>query len=274
MSKAKARAAVAKAWGVDDLPATHGRSAAAIIAAAAKGQIGALVIGGVTPSDLTGDVAKALANTGFVVSLEVRRTEVADYADVVLPVAPPSEKPGTFLNWEGRLRSFNTAISTDAISDHRVLDVLARELGVTLGTATVRAISAEISALGVDNSVRPASPKTAPAAASGSPKPETAVLASWHLLVDEGALQDGEPFLAGTGRMAVARLSQATANALGVGATIAIKGALRTSIELPVAITDMVDGVVWVPAKSPGSWVARDLGVEPGAPVTVKGASA
>ena len=88
----------------------------------------------------------------------------------------------------------------------------------------------------------------------------------------DGALQDGEPFLAGTGRTAVARLSQATANMLGVGATIAIKGALRTSIELPVAITDMVDGVVWVPAKSPGSWVARDLGVEPGAAVTVKGA--
>jgi NADH-quinone oxidoreductase subunit G len=274
-SKAGARSAVAKAWGVDDLPSAAGRSAAAIVAAAAKGQIGALIVGGVTPSDLTGDTAKALESTDFVVSLEVRRSEVADYADVVLPVAPPSEKAGTFLNWEGRLRSFATAIPTDAISDHRVLDVLARELGVSLGTATVREISAEISALGADDSARPAAPKTKATAAS---KATTAsggvVLASWHQLVDEGALQDGEPYLAGTGRMSVARMSAATAEQFGVGVAVSIKGSARTGIELPVAITQMADGVVWVPTKSPGSWVARDLGVEPGAEVKVKGASA
>ena len=48
----------------------------------------ALVIGGVTPSDLTADLAKALDKTDFVISLEVRRGEVSEYADVVLPVAP------------------------------------------------------------------------------------------------------------------------------------------------------------------------------------------
>jgi NADH-quinone oxidoreductase subunit G len=32
----------------------------------------------------------------------------------------------------------------------------------------------------------------------------------------------------------------------------------------------MVDDVVWVPAKSSGSWVAQDLGLEPGDAVTVK----
>jgi len=276
VTKAAARKAVAQAWGVDDLPAEAGRSAADIIAAAAKGQIGALIVGGVTPSDLTGDVAKALEKTGFVVSLEVRRSEVADYADVVLPVAPPSEKAGTFLNWEGRLRSFATAIPTDALSDHRVLDVLARELGVDLGTSTVRHISAEISTLGVDDSARPARPKVAAAkpAKATTASGKTAVLASWHQLVDEGALQDGEPYLAGTGRISVARVSAATAEALGIGATVSIKGSARGGIELPVAITDMADGVVWVPTKSPGSWVARDLGVEPGSEVTVKGVPA
>jgi len=278
VTNAAARNAVAAAWGVDELPATAGRSASEIIAAAAKGQIGALVIGGVTPSDLTGDVLKALQKTDFVVSLEVRRGEVAEYADVVLPVAPPSEKSGTYLNWEGRLRSFATAIPTDAISDHRVLDVLARELGVNLGTGTVREISAAISTLGADDNARVAAPKVAAPKPTAASLPATAsgnvVLASWHQLVDEGSLQDGEPYLAGTGRMSVARVSQGTANAFGIGATITIKGASRAGIELPVAITEMADGVVWVPAKSPGSWVARDLGVEPGAPVTVKGAPA
>ena len=268
VTKAKARAAVAAAWGVEELPANAGRSAAEIIAAAAKGQLDALVVGGVTPSDLNADFVKALKKTPFVVSLEVRRTEVSEYADVVLPVAPPSEKSGTFLNWEGRLRSFPTAISTDAISDHRVLDILAREMGANLGTGTVREISAEISTLGADDSQRPAAPNVKATAASGD-----VVLASWHQLVDEGALQDGEPYLAGTGRTSVARISAGTAARLGVGGAVSIKGAYRTSIELPVVITEMADGVVWVPTKSPGSWVARDLGVEPGAAVTVKGAT-
>ena len=271
VSAAAARQAIAAAWGVEDLPAAPGRSASDIIAAAAKGQIGALVVGGVTPSDLTGDVAKALTKTDFVVSLEVRRGELADYADVVLPVAPPSEKSGTYVNWEGRLRSFATAISTDALSDHRVLDILARELGVDLGTATVGHVAAELSALGADDQTRPAAPNVKPAPASGNDEAATTVLASWHQLVDEGALQDGEPYLAGTGRISVARISAATAARLGVGATITVKGAARATIELPVVITEMADGVVWVPTKSPGSWVARDLGVEPGATVTVKG---
>jgi NADH-quinone oxidoreductase subunit G len=269
-----ARHAVAAAWGVADLPATPGRSVGDIIAAAAKGQLGALVIGGVTPSDLTGDVAKALTKTDFVVSLEVRRSEVADYADVVLPVAPPSEKSGTFVNWEGRLRSFATAISTEALSDHRVLDILARELGVDLGTATVGQVAAELSALGADEFARPAAPKVKAAPASGITEPATTVLASWHQLVDEGALQDGEPYLAGTGRISVARISAATAARLGIGATVTVKGAARATIELPVVITEMADGVVWVPTKSPGSWVARDLGVEPGATITIKGVPA
>jgi NADH-quinone oxidoreductase subunit G len=275
VTKAAARSAVAKAWGVDDLPAHAGRSAADIIAAAAKGQLGALVIGGVTPSDLTSDLTKALEKTEFVISLEVRRGEVSEYADVVLPVAPPSEKPGTFLNWEGRLRSFATAIPTDALSDHRVLDVLARELGVNLGTGTVSEISAEISGLGADDSARVAAPKVK---ASPAPKATAAsgglVLATWHQLVDEGSLQDGEPFLAGTGRTSVARMSAATAAELGAETAVSLKGAARASINLPVVITDMPDGVVWVPTKSPSSWVARDLGVEAGSEITAKGVSA
>lgn len=39
----------------------------------------------------------------------------------------------------------------------------------------------------------------------------------------------------------------------------------------PVVVTDMVDGVVWIPSKSPGAWVARDLGLEPGDAISVKG---
>ncbi|SEJ14013.1 NADH-quinone oxidoreductase subunit G [Demequina mangrovi] len=267
-----ARESVAQAWGVPSLPSAKGRSTDAIIEAAAEGGIGALIVGGVSASDLTGDVATAFERTPFVVSLEVRRSEIAESADVVLPVAPPSEKSGTFVNWEGRLRSFATAIRTDAMSDHRVLDLLAREWGVALGTGTVEAVNAEIAALGAAaDAERPAAPK-ARAAGKARTKKGTAVLATWHQLVDEGALQEGEPYLAGTGRVAVARMSQATADAIGAAASVAVSTESGT-IELPVVVTDMVDGVVWVPAKSPGSWVARELRATAGAVVTVKGAA-
>ncbi|WP_062076990.1 NADH-quinone oxidoreductase subunit G [Demequina globuliformis] len=271
VTEASARSAVAQAWGVDALPEAAGRDAASIIAAAKDGKLDALILGGVTPSDVTGDLSAAIERTGFVLSLEVRRSEVAEAADVVLPVAPPSEKSGTFVNWEGRLRGFATAIKTDAMSDHRVLDILARELGVHLGTGTVGEVSQQLGALGAAAAgERPAAPKVDAVKIDAKPGADL-VLASWHQLVDEGALQDGEPYLAGTGRTSVARLSRKTADAVGLKDGLVTVSTQYGSLELPVAITDMIDGVVWVPAKSPGSWVAQELGVEPGARVTVKG---
>ncbi|MDN4471409.1 NADH-quinone oxidoreductase subunit G [Demequina zhanjiangensis] len=266
---ATARAGVAEAWGVDSLPSTEGRDAAAIIAAASAGDLDALVVGGVTASDVTG-LADAVANAGFVVSLEVRRSDVAEQADVVLPVAPPSEKAGTFVNWEGRLRSFATAIATDALSDYRVLDILARELGADLHAGTIAEINGELAALGA--APAPQRPAVPAAKAPKAPKKGDVVLASWHQLIDEGALQDGEPYLAGTGRATVARVSKATAKAAGFSeGAITVTGATGESISVPAVITDMVDGVVWLPTKSPGSWVAQELGVAPGTVVTVKG---
>ena len=66
----------------------------------------ALVVGGVEPDDLPDPAAAraALDAVGFLVSLEVRASAVTERADVVLPVAPVAEKPGTFVNWEGRPR--------------------------------------------------------------------------------------------------------------------------------------------------------------------------
>ena len=271
VTSASAVQTVADAWG-GSVPTSPGRDAAAIVADAAAGKVGALVVGGVTPSDVTGPFAEALERTPFVLSLEVRRGEVAEYADVVLPVAPPSEKAGTFVNWEGRLRGFATAIPTDAMGDHRVLDLLARELGTDLRTGSVADVYAQIAALGTAaKGERPEAPKVE--AVKVDAKAGTSlILASWHQLVDEGALQEGEPYLAGTGRTAVARIAPATAAAAGIADGVVTVSSAHGAIELPVVVTDgMADGVVWVPTKSPGSWVAQELGVEPGALVTVKG---
>jgi NADH-quinone oxidoreductase subunit G len=47
----------------------------------------------------------------------------------------------------------------------------------------------------------------------------------------------------------------------------------RGSITLPLEITDMPTGVVWLPLNSPGSSVHATLGVAPGAVVSISGAA-
>src|SRR5258705_199667 len=70
---------------------------------------------------------EAFSKVGFLVSLEQRMTAVARRADVVFPVAPVVEKAGSFINWEGRLRTFEQVLDAPSMPDARVLDTLAKE---------------------------------------------------------------------------------------------------------------------------------------------------
>ncbi|WP_430229669.1 NADH-quinone oxidoreductase subunit NuoG [Nitrosomonas communis] len=54
---------------------------------------------------------KAMSNAEFVVSLSSFKGNVANYADVILPIAPFTETSGTFVNTEGRVQSFNGVVS-------------------------------------------------------------------------------------------------------------------------------------------------------------------
>jgi NADH-quinone oxidoreductase subunit G len=67
-------------------------------------------------------------------------------------------------------------------------------------------------------------------------------------------------------------LSPATAGAIGVvdGAKITVRTP-RGAITLPARLTPMPDGVVWLPANSPGSAVRHTLGVGTGAVVEISG---
>ncbi len=145
-----ARAEVARAWGVAALPRDPGRDTAQILAAAAAGDIGALVVAGVDPGDLADPAAalEALEATRFVVSLELRVSAVTDRADVVLPVAAAAEKAGTFVNWEGRPGSFGAALAVpEARTDLQVLGALADEMDVHLGLPDDAAARRELNAL-------------------------------------------------------------------------------------------------------------------------------
>ena len=267
-----ARREIADAWHLTELPESPGRDSTAILNAAAHGELEALIISGVEPADLPDPHAAlaAIEAAGFVVSLELRTSEVTALADVVFPVAAVTEKSGSFTNWEGRPRPFEAALTSNAAPDLRVLATLADELGVDLGIRTAEQARAEMAALGTFDGARPAAPE---AAAMPTPSPDTgeAILAGWRMLLDGGRLQDGEPHLAGTARPVAALLSAASAAGIGVadGDTVTVSTG-RGSISLPCAVTDMTDGVVWLPLNSPGSAVHRSLGVTTGAVVRIE----
>jgi NADH-quinone oxidoreductase subunit G len=273
----KARAEVALAWNKATLPAEPGRSTSALLAAAEAGELGALVIAGVDPADLPDPAAalRALDRTPFIVSLELRASAVTDRADVVFPVAAVAEKSGTFVNWEGRGGSFTAALSVPGIrSDLSVLGAVADEMDVHLGLPDGAAARAELAALGAWRGARPAAPAvlSAPRApAAGGTAASTVQLATWSQLVDAGRLQDGEPYLAGTARPVAARVSPATAADAGVadGDKVTV-ATLAGSVTVPLNVTDMTDGVVWLPTNSSGSAVRADLAAGHGSRVTLR----
>ncbi len=274
VTDAAARAEVARAWSVAALPETPGRDTAGILAAARDGEIDALLIGGVDPYDLP-DPAGALAAleaTPFIVSLEQRASAVTDRADVVLPVATVTEKAGTFVNWEGRGRPFDIVLRTPGVmSDLRVLAALADELDVHLGLPDPAAVRRELTALGAFKGDRPSLPSE-PAAVPADPGKGEALLATWRLLLDAGRMQDGEPYLAGTAKEPIARMSARTAEEIGADGKVTV-ATEHGEITLPLQITDMPDRVVWLPQNSPGCSVHRDLGVTAGAVVKIQNGS-
>ncbi|MEH0531747.1 NADH-quinone oxidoreductase subunit G [Streptomyces stelliscabiei] len=273
----RARAEVASAWGVAELPARYGRDTGQILEAAATGELGALVVAGVEVADLPDPprAREALTAVGFLVSLELRPSEVTDRADVVLPVAAVAEKAGTFLNWEGRARMFEAALKPDqmtrpvAPTDGRVLQMLADAMDVHLGLPDLRTTRTELERLGGWDGARANEPVEV---AAGLPRPAAgeAVLAGHRLLLDQGRLQDGDDALAGTRHAAHARVSAATAAEAGVknGDVLAVSGPAGV-VELPLQITEMPDRVVWLPLNSTGSGVASDTGAQPGALVRI-----
>ncbi|MDQ1713454.1 MAG: NADH-quinone oxidoreductase subunit [Frankiaceae bacterium] len=273
-----ARAEVAAAWGVESLPDAPGLDTAGILDAAAAGRLDAMLVAGVDPYDLP-DPAAALAalhNARFLVSVETRRSAVTELAHVVLPVAAVPEKDGSFVDWEGRVRTFTATLRQVglALPDAKVVGYLARDLGFDLGFADPAGARAELAALSTWHGARDPAVAGEPAA-----RPEvgegSAVLATWPYLLDEGRLQDGEPYLAGTARPARAVVSATTAKETGVapGALVTVSSE-RGSITLPLAVAEMPDRVVFLPTNSTGSHVRRDLAPGSGAVVTLAAASA
>ncbi len=282
VSDAAARVDAATSWGVSSLPDQAGRNTDEIITllgprdvnGKVEVPIGGLVIAGVDLDDLADPAAAraAIAKAPFVVSLELRETDVTRVADVVFPIAPVADKPGMFVNWEGRPRTFEAVFSNpNSLPDLRILAGIAEELGAPLGFRTVAEARADMVSLGPWDGAR----ETPKKSAGRTAKPKALrrgqwALATWKQMLDNGVMQVGDEHLRGTARAAHARVNQTAYDGLGAPEAVTVTGD-RGTLTLPVEVADLPDGVVWVPANSLGNGVLADL-ASPNSGVSVKGA--
>jgi len=274
VADASARIDTQTTWAVNSLPAEPGLTADAMLAQAAKGEL-ALVVAGVEPGDFADPdaVRTGLEEASFLVSLEARISEVTERADVVLPVALMEQQAGSFVNWEGRERSFDAVLpDRTTMTDLRVLAALADALGSDLGVRTAPAAAAELAELGVWDGGRAAAPSTSLGERPSTPLGERSsgvgttggderklVLATWRQMIDASRSNDGEEALQGTAHAVVARVGKRTAQDLDLGASVRVSTAAG-SLEFDlVVVPDMVDGVVWIPTNAPGRSVTEHL---------------
>jgi NADH-quinone oxidoreductase subunit G len=270
----QARVDMQAAWGVDSLPGATGKDLTEILASA--GSLQALVVAGVEIDDLPDPAAAlaALEAAPFVVSFEVRNSQVIEHADVVFPVVPPAEKDGTFVNWEGRERPFPVVLKVPtAMPDVRALAALAQEMDSPLGFSTPAGAKKEFDELGRWDGDRAPEPTYQAGPSLGAF--DSTRLATWRMLIDDSRANDGEPHLTATARTPVARISLTTAHRVGVadGDELVISTDAG-SIRLPVVITPMTDNVVWLPTNSADSHVRRSLHADHGSIVTIAGGNA
>jgi NADH-quinone oxidoreductase subunit G len=228
----------------------------------------ALVLAGFDPADVPNGAAlvEGFARVPTVIALATHHNAATRAADIVFPVAAVTEKSGTFVNWEGRRRTFPQVFRESLIlSDAAVLGAIVDEMLEDFGPTDPASLRLQLRAL-------PAGAAQAPqVAASGLVQtgPGEAILSTWHQLIDDGAMQAGEPYMRATARPPVIRISPGNAADLGIadGDEVTITGAIG-SLTLPALLTDMPSGVVWVPANS-GTNVLAELGVTSGDTVRV-----
>ena len=256
ISDASARVDIATAWNADSLPSELGMSSAEII----NSDLQAVLIGGVDPMDISADAKVKLAKK-FVVSLEIRQSDITDIASVVLPVAAVVEKSGSFMDWQGSTRNFDAAVDQSLNrSDVRILSMLADEIGKPINLATVKSARNEFESIGNWDGSRSAM-KLIPGNPGKSATGDEAVLNSWRNLLDKGSLQDGEDNLAGTARKSIVAISSARAKSLGVNESDLVRVSNEYgAITLPCSISDIEESSVWLPRNSQSSQLIRNLG--------------
>jgi NADH-quinone oxidoreductase subunit G len=252
-----ARVDIATAWSTDSLPSQAGLSTEEMI----NSDLQALLIGGIDPMDISSE-AKIKLSKKFIVSLEIRESDITQIASVVLPVAATVEKSGSFMDWQGKVRKFTAAIDQSLNrSDVRILSMLADEIGKPINLPSVKAAREEFESLGGWDEKKKTMSLSHPSN-DNKVEGDDAIISSWRNLLDKGSLQDGEENLAGTARKSVAIISQVRANNLGVksGQLVRVSNNYG-AVTIPCQVADIDNSSVWLPRNSINSQLIRNLGV-------------
>jgi NADH-quinone oxidoreductase subunit G len=170
---APARGELAEAWG-GELPEAPGLDGPALVAAAAAGELGVLVLAGV---DLVRDhgprgLAEQALERAFVIAIDHEVNDTTSQADVLLPGVVHAETEGTFTDWEGRVQATHRAVPVGG-SAQEIWDLagqLAARLGVDLGFTGLDRVAAETQRF--RKRAEPAATAAAPAAAAPAAAPE------------------------------------------------------------------------------------------------------
>ena len=256
VTDATARVDIATVWGASSIPTEVGMSTTEII----NSDLQAVLIGGVDPMDISPDAKIKLAKK-FVVSLEIRQSDITEIASVVLPVAAVVEKSGSFIDWQGNTRSFEAAVDQSLNrSDVRILSMLSDEIGKPINLATVKAARAEFNSIGIWDGPKLVM-KSVPPIAVKTVTGDEAILTSWRNLLDKGSLQDGEENLAGTARKSVVVISNSRAAKIGVKESELVRVSNEYgAITLPCLIADIEESSIWLARNSLSSQLIRNLG--------------
>ncbi len=139
LANAEHRAEVANLWGVEDVPATAGKTAVEMFEAVKNGEIKAIWIACTNPAHSMPDLNNVLEalNTAELVILQdaFNNTDSNQYADVIFPATTWGEKEGTVTNSERRITRVQNAatIPGEARNDWEIVVDFAQRLEKRLG---------------------------------------------------------------------------------------------------------------------------------------------
>jgi NADH-quinone oxidoreductase subunit G len=261
---AKARVDVQTVWGINQLPTKTGKSTDEILK-----DSDVILLGGVDANDISSSAKSQLSNKK-IISMDIRFGTSTEVAHVILPVASVVEKNGTFLDWQVKPRSFESAVESLNRSDVRILSMLADEMKRPINLPTVKAAANEIAQF--DKWEK----STSNWHVSGTNTenlnlgPTEAILNSWRLLLDRGSLQEGEDNLAGTARKTIIGLNKTKAEKLNLVEGELVKiSADSVAISAPLKIVETEENIVWVPRNSTGAQLVSKFSKPSGIKVSV-----
>jgi assimilatory nitrate reductase catalytic subunit len=144
LANADHRAEVAKFWGVDDVPATVGKTAVEMFEAIKKGDIKTIWIACTNPAHSMPDLNNVLEalNAAELVVLQdaFNNTDSNQYADVFFPATTWGEKDGTVTNSERRITRVQSAVPNpgEARNDWEIVVDFAKRLEKRLGKSSAQ----------------------------------------------------------------------------------------------------------------------------------------